>query len=92
MGTDRIRHGLGEALISLGAVAILAIVLVSADDRVRDYAARMITWPSVHNASLRAADLGSVILVAARDQAVDHAPLAIFVPAGAALFLFMVRT
>jgi hypothetical protein len=92
MRTDRLRHGLGEALISLGAVGGLIAILVSVDDRVREYAERMLTWPSMSAAGDRATDLGSVLLIALRDQTVNHAPLAIFVVAGVALFLFMFRT
>ena len=71
---------------------MLIAILVSADDRVREYAERTLTWPSMSSAGDRATDLGSVLLVAVRDQAVDHAPLAIFVVAGVALFLLMFRT
>lgn len=86
------RGGLRDALISGGALVILAITLMSVDARVRDQVVSTARTTSVSEAGHRVGDLGSTLLLAARDQTVEHAPLAIFVVAGAILFLFMVRT
>jgi hypothetical protein len=92
MNRTNMRRGMGEALISIGALAILMVALVSIDPRVRDHVLRAASEPSVSDTSARISSLGSDLLVAARDQTVAHAPLAIFVAAGVVLFLFMVRT
>lgn len=86
------RRGLGDALMSAGALVILGVALVSLDARVRDYVWRFVSGTSVTDARLEIGDLGSVILAALRDQTMSHAPLTIFVVAGAVLFLFMVKT
>jgi hypothetical protein len=84
-----------EALMSAGTVAILLLVLVSADDRVRDQISqRVAARPSVELASAgrQLSDLTTVIVGAARDQSLGHAPLLIFTLAAAVLVLFMLRT
>ena len=86
------KRGLGDALMSAGALMILAIALIAFDQRVRDYAWRFMNRASVANARVEIGDVGSVIFVALRDQSMAHAPLTIFVIAGAILFLFMVKT
>ena len=62
------------------------------DERVRDYTWRFVNRTSVTDARVEIGDVGSVILTAMRDQTMAHAPLTIFVVAGAILFLFMVKT
>ncbi len=78
--------------MSAGALVILGTVLIAFDERVRDYTWRFLNRASVANARVEIGDVGSVILVAVRDQSMAHAPLTIFVVAGALLFLFMVKT
>jgi hypothetical protein len=92
MSRMHIRQGLGDALISMGALVILAVTLVSIDPRVRDHVLNAASRPSVSDTSARIGDLGSALILAVRDQTIAHAPLAIFVAAGVVLFLFMVRT
>jgi hypothetical protein len=86
---------LREALMSAGTVAILLLVLVTFDDRVRDHVSqRIVAHPSVELASAgrQLRDLGTVVLGAAREQSLGHAPLLIFALAAAVLTLFMLRT
>ena len=78
--------------MSAGALVVLAIVLVAFDQRVRDYAWRFITRTSVADARVAISGAGAVLFDAVRDQTMAHAPLMVFVVAGAVLFLFMVRT
>ena len=85
----------GEALMSAGSVAVLLIVLVAADDRVREQISqRFMTRPSVELASAghQVSSLTSVIISAARSQSIAHAPLLIFALAASVLVLFMLRT
>lgn len=87
------RRAFNDALISVGALAVLLIILVSVDSRVREHAVRVMngaTSGSVADTAL--ADIGSIVFVAARDQSVAHAPLAIFVVVAGLLLLVMLRT
>ena len=89
------RRAFGEALVSAGALALLLLVLVAVDDRVREQVSlRIATRPSVQLASAgeRVRDLTAVVVEAARDQSLEHAPLLIFVLAATVLVMFMLRT
>jgi hypothetical protein len=82
-------------MMSAGTVAILLLVLIGMDDRVREQVSlRSFAHPSVElaSASRHVADLTSVIAQAAREQSLGHAPLLIFTLAAAVLVLFMLRT
>ena len=84
-----------DALISAGAVMLLLGALVSVNERVRDFvlsAARGAAPGSATDAGERLSDLGSIVLVAARDQSVAHAPLLIFAIVGVVLLCLMMRT
>jgi hypothetical protein len=89
------RRAFGEALMSAGTVAILLLVLVAADHRVRDQISeRVVARPSVEltSASRQLNDLTNIVTRAARDQSRGHAPLLIFTLAAAVLVVFMLRT
>jgi hypothetical protein len=86
---------LREGLMSAATVVILLMVLIGADDRVRDrLSLRLVTHPSVELASVsrQVIDIANVISQAAREQSIGHAPLLIFTLAAAVLVLFMLRT
>ena len=87
-----LKRGLGDALMSAGALVILGIALLSFDERVRDYTWRFVSSTSVAGARVEIGDVGAAIFTAVRDQTMAHAPLTIFVVAGAILFLFMIKT
>jgi len=81
--------------MSAGTVAILLLVLVTFDDRVRDHVSRrIVAHPSVELVSVgrQVSDFATVIVGAAREQSLGHAPLLIFTLAAAVLTLFMLRT
>lgn len=89
------RRALREGLMSAGTVVILLMVLIGADERVREQVSmRVFAHPSVELASAgrHLSDLTSVITQAARQQSLAHAPLLIFTLAAAVLVLFMLRT
>ncbi len=89
------RRGFREALMSVGTMAILLLILVAADDRVRDQISRrVVTHPTLELASVsrQLSDFTAVIISAVRDQSLGHAPLLIFTLAAAVLVLFMLRT
>jgi hypothetical protein len=84
-----------EALMSAGTLAILLLVLIAFDDRVRDQVSRrVIAHPSQELASVgrQAGNLTNAIAVVARDQSRGHGPLLIFTLAAGVLVLFMLRT
>jgi hypothetical protein len=89
------RRRIGDVLVSIGALALLLLALVSVDDRVREQVSlRLAAPPSAQMATVeaRARDLTAIVFAAVRDQSLAHAPLMIFVLAATVLFLFMVRT
>ena len=81
--------------MSAGTVAILLLVLIAFDDRVRDQVSRrVIAHPSMELASAgrQVRIFTTVIASAARDQGLGHAPLLVFTLAAGVLVLFMLRT
>jgi hypothetical protein len=85
-----------DALISVGAVGLLIVGLVSIDDRVRERVTEILRKPpgsaEITGTGAQVAQVSNVIYKAARDQSVEHAPMVIFSVAGAVLVLFMLRT
>jgi hypothetical protein len=82
-------------LMSVGTVVILLLTLTAFDVRVRDQVSRLVTTPprvEVASVGYQVRDLTSVIVQAARDQSLGHAPLLIFALLSAVLMLFMLRT
>lgn len=89
------RRPFRDALLSVGALAVLLLTLVAVDDRVREQVSLRLAKPSsaeLASAGERVRDLAAVVLEAARDQSLEHAPLMIFVLAATVLVLFMLRT
>jgi hypothetical protein len=95
MPTHTPRRVLSDALISTGTLAFLVLVLVSVDDRVREYAQQLTTGAAAGDLSGISgviSDTARVLADVAWDQINLHTPLMIFVVAGTVLFLFMIRT
>jgi hypothetical protein len=86
------RRLFNDAMISAGALLVLLIALVSIDDRVRDHIAGSMRGASIAGTGAQLGNLGSIMLEAAFDQSVAHAPLTIFAVAAVVLVLFMLRT
>ncbi len=86
------RRLFNDALIFAGGLIVVLVALVSIDDRVRDHVVGSVRGASVAGTGAQIGDMGSIVLKAALDQSVAHAPLAIFVVAAAVLVLFMLRT
>ena len=90
------RRAFGDALISVAALLVLLVGLVAIDDRVRERVVSVIRGngdvsSSVSSATSMAGDIADVLIMAARDQSLDHAPLAVFVVAATALVLAMLK-
>ena len=87
------RRLFNDALISAGALVALLVALVLLDPRVGDHMTRIFNGAASGDiAGTQLQDVGSVILVAAREQSLAHGPLTIFVIVAAVLFICMPRT
>lgn len=90
------RRVFGDAMISLGALAVLLLALVALDDRVRDQLSLRMHGHAASgdlvDAGVHVRDFAAVLLDVVRDQSLDHAPLLIFALAATVLVLFMLRT
>jgi hypothetical protein len=86
------RRLVNDALISVGGLLVLLVVLVSIDDRVRDHLRLTVQGFDAVGTGARATDLGGVVMAAARDLTIAHAPMTIFVVAAVLLLIFMLRT
>ena len=89
------RRVFGDALISLCAVLLLLMMLVTIDPRVREQMSGL--WggsgPSaVSSVSTQVRQVSQVVLSAAADHSIDNAPLMIFALVATVLVLFMLRT
>ncbi len=89
------RRAFGEGLMSAAALAIIMLTLIAIDDRVREQIWLRLSAPpaaQLSNASAKVRDLTGVIIEAAHDQSIEHAPLLIFGLGATVLVLFMLRT
>ena len=90
------KRAIGEALMSVGALCVLFVLLLSFNAPLREEVSRRIGAgrPTVQaaNAEATVRNLASIVFVAARDLSIEHAPLVLFVLAAIVLFLFMLRT
>ena len=89
------RRVFGDALISAAALVVLLIGLMMIDDRVRERLLSVVqrgeVSSSVGSMVSTAGNLAGAVMVAAREQSLDHAPLAVFVVAATVLVLAMLR-
>ena len=90
------RRVVSDALISLGAVLLLLVALVSIDERVRERVERLVTTPpsssEIVGVGSEIENVSTLMYKAARDQSVEHAPMVIFAVAAVVLVGFMLRT
>jgi len=90
-----IRRFFGDALISIGALAVLLTVIASMNDRVRqEVSMRLVPGQAQTDLNQVASDvhdIGAIVVDAARSQTIEHAPLVIFVLAAFVLVAFMLR-
>jgi len=89
------RKHFGEAVLSVGTIAVVLLILVGMDEHVRsEFNTRFMQHPSQHlkSAGTSAQALTAVIAQAAREQSIEHAPMLIFALAATVLVIFMLRT
>jgi hypothetical protein len=84
-----------NAGVSAGALLVVVATLVVVDARVRDRVAAGVSGAAspraIADAGGQASYVAGVLLSAARDQSIDHAPMVIFVVAATVLVVFMLR-
>lgn len=88
-------RGARETATSALSFSIVLAALVSFDPRVRERFWTVFRDPAAGALSPmgdRISDLGNTLLIAARDQSIDNAPLLIFGVVSVALVLFMLRS
>jgi hypothetical protein len=88
----RVSFGIKQAVVSGGIFAVLLFALVSIDPHVQDRFSEFVVGGGVASFADRASMLGDALLSAVKYQSIENAPMVVFATAGAALFLFMVRT
>jgi hypothetical protein len=90
------RRVISDGLISMGALALLLIALLSIDGKLRERVTDVLTTPpgsvEIVGYGSQVARVSAVVYGAARDQSVEHAPLVIFGAVATVLVLFMLRT
>jgi hypothetical protein len=81
--------------MSVGTVALLVMILIAYDERVRDlWSRRVVANPSMElaSASHQFSNALAFVTAAVRSQSLLHAPLLVFTLAAAVLTIFMLRT
>lgn len=90
------RRTLNEAIVSASALLLLLATLVAVDPRVRDQLSLRVGGGGASSEIARAGseirNVATVLVQAARDQSLEHAPLMIFALGATVLVLFMLRT
>lgn len=76
---------------SIACFLLVLGVLVGLDPRVRERA-WILAGEASGSGGDRLAELGDAVLLAIRDQSIEHAPLLIFSIVAAVLLIFMLRT
>lgn len=91
----RVRRAISDTVISVAALTVLLVVLVSVNDRVRHQVSTRLSdghpRQELSNFVDNARDLGNVVIDAARHQSIEHAPVVLFVLAACVLVGFMLR-
>ena len=88
-------RAVNDVVMTAGGALVLVVALVVFDDRVREQVSlRLEARPAEQfaNAGHQLRNMTDVVLQAAHDQSIEHAPLVIFTLAAMVLVLFMLRT
>lgn len=91
-----LRRTLGDLLLSVCALIVIASVLIGFDSRVREQVTLRMTSAQASNdvaaAESHVRRLGTMIAVVAKEQVQQHAPMTIFLVVATVLTVFMLRT
>jgi hypothetical protein len=95
-GKTTMRRVVSDTLISLGAVVLLLVALVSIDHRLKEKVEGLVMTPpnssEIAGVGAQIQNVSTVVYKAARDHSVEHAPMVIFGVAAVVLVGFMLRT
>jgi hypothetical protein len=90
-----VRRRFNDALVSAGALLIVLVALMAVDGRVRNQVTSAVTGVSSPHAVAASGGkvryVAGVVVSAAREQSIEHAPMVIFVVAASVLVTFMLR-
>lgn len=86
------RRGMGEAIASLICFIALLGALAAIDGGVRDRLSVEMSSQRLGSWGNRATSVVHVMVDAARDRSIEHAPLVVFSVVAGVLVLFMLRT
>jgi hypothetical protein len=85
-------HRFRQTLLSAAVFCALLLAVASVNPRVRERLETFVHGGELASLDNRATEVGSALVVAAKHQSIDNAPLMIFAVVGAILFVFMFRT
>ena len=89
------RRMFNDALVSAGALLIVLVALMAVDGRVRSQVTNAVSGVSspqaVAGTGGKVRYVAGVVVSAAREQSIDHAPMVIFVVAATVLVTFMLK-
>jgi hypothetical protein len=89
------RRRLKDAVISILALSVLMLMLMSVDPRLRDQIEATVNTPptsTIRTVTHQVQDVSKVVVSAAEDHSLANAPLVIFGIAATVLVVFMLRT
>ena len=89
------RRRINDAVISIVALSVLLLMLMSVDPRLRDQLETTVNTPptsTISTVTHQVRDVSKVVVRAAEDHSLANAPLMIFGLAATVLVVFMLRT
>ena len=89
------RRRLNDVVISVLALSVLALMLISVDPRLRDQIQTTVNAPptsTIRTVTHQVQDVSKVVVRAAEDHSLANAPMVIFGIAATVLVVFMLRT
>jgi hypothetical protein len=89
------RRRVNDVVISVIALSVLLLLLMSVDPRVRDQVQATLNTPptsTVQSVTSEVRNVSKVVVRAAEDHSLANAPMVIFGVAAAVLVVFMLRT
>jgi len=89
------RRRLNDAVISISALSVLMLMLLSVDPRLRDQFETTVNTPptsTITTVTHQVRDVSKVVVRAAEDHSLANAPMVIFGLAATVLVVFMLRT
>ena len=89
------RRRFKDAVISILALSVLLLMLMSVDPRLRDQIATTVNTPptsTIRTVTHQVQDVSKAVVSAAEDHSLANAPMVIFGVAATVLVVFMLRT